>query len=63
MSPIVKHSGKGDIESSYAIVFDTDGDIRQLEHVFNYCHSNVHEWSVCQIADSYPLNKLIGKYW
>lgn len=61
LSPIAKRDAEGEVESGYAITFDAESHIRQLEHVFHYFHVDVHVWAVCQIADSCSLNKCIAE--
>lgn len=61
LSPIAKRDAEGEVESGYAITFDAESHIRQLEHVFHYFHVNVHDWAVCQIGDSCSLMKCIAE--
>lgn len=59
MSPIVNQHNEGDFISAHSISFDTKLHIPQLQSVFSYFHTDVHEWYVCQIAERSALNKRI----
>lgn len=60
ISPIVARILDGDIESGYEISVDAATHIRQLEHIYNYGHVDVHRWAVFPITDSCALNKNIA---
>lgn len=57
LSPITKRSPDGEIESADWTVLDVELYARQIEHIFNYNHVNVHERAVRQIAGTCPLDK------
>lgn len=57
--PDAKLHEEGEVLSANAISFGAETLSRQLEHIFNYYHDNVHDWAVRQVADICSLNKSI----
>lgn len=60
LSPLAYRDNTGEIESAHATSFDATTHWRQLEHIFNYYHDDVHQWAVSQVGDSCALNKAIA---
>lgn len=51
LSPNSKRDSEGEVKISYAITIDADLNVRQLQHVFNYFHVDVHALAICQIVE------------
>lgn len=60
LSLTAKRGAYGESESSHAISFKATTHVRKMEHVFKYYHISIHNWAVCQIADSCNINKSIA---
>lgn len=62
LSLLAKRYSEGEVESGYEIAIEDESHGRQVEHMFNYFHVYVHDWVVCQIAESCPLSKCMAEH-